>query len=178
MVSAAVFSPDAPDLATAAADGTVRLWNLPGSVLTGPGGAVDSVATGQDGQVLAASDTHGTVWLWDLADPRRHGLALTVRSSSVDSMALSPDGRILAAPGTAKAATEGLVRLWDISDLARPIELPPLILPQASVESLAFSPDGKTLAVGGYQQVRLIDPSNGTVLATLTGVAQLAAHRR
>jgi uncharacterized protein with WD repeat/mono/diheme cytochrome c family protein len=39
--------------------------------------------------------------------------------------------------------------------------------------SVAFSPGGKTLAVGGYQQVRLMDPKSGRVLAKLNGAAGL-----
>ncbi|MGH9431767.1 MAG: c-type cytochrome domain-containing protein [Terriglobia bacterium] len=37
--------------------------------------------------------------------------------------------------------------------------------------SVAFSPDGKTLAVGGYKEVRLMDPATGKVLKSLDGAA-------
>jgi WD40 repeat protein len=51
----------------------------------------------------------------------------------------------------------------------------PVIKPQVPVVSpvlsVKFSPDGKVLAVGGYQEVRLFDPANNTVLATLAGAA-------
>jgi dipeptidyl aminopeptidase/acylaminoacyl peptidase len=51
----------------------------------------------------------------------------------------------------------------------------PDIKPQVSVvspvASLKFSPDGKLLAVGGYQVVRLFDPSTSKLLATLSGHA-------
>jgi WD40 repeat protein len=40
------------------------------------------------------------------------------------------------------------------------------------VSSLKFSPDGTMLAVGGYREVRLIDPSSGKALATLNGHAE------
>jgi WD40 repeat protein len=43
-----------------------------------------------------------------------------------------------------------------------------VVSPVASVE---FSPDGKLLAVGGYREVRLLDPSTGKALATLSGHA-------
>ncbi len=39
--------------------------------------------------------------------------------------------------------------------------------------SVAFSPDGKTLAVGGYNQVRLMNPKTGKVLENLSGAAGL-----
>ena len=41
------------------------------------------------------------------------------------------------------------------------------------IGSLAFSPDGKMLAVGGYQEVELLDPASGKVLAALKGHADL-----
>jgi dipeptidyl aminopeptidase/acylaminoacyl peptidase len=51
----------------------------------------------------------------------------------------------------------------------------PDIKPQVSVvspvASLKFSPDGKLLAVGGYQVVRLFDPTTSKLVATLPGHA-------
>lgn len=44
----------------------------------------------------------------------------------------------------------------------------PVISPVTSVK---FSPDGKLLAAGGYREVRLIDPSTGKAVATLSGHA-------
>lgn len=39
------------------------------------------------------------------------------------------------------------------------------------IASLRFSPDGSVLAVGGYREVRLVDPNSGKVLGTLAGHA-------
>ena len=44
----------------------------------------------------------------------------------------------------------------------------PVVSPVAAVK---FSPDGKLLAVGGYRDVRLIDPGTGKVVTTLSGHA-------
>ncbi|HLY60356.1 MAG TPA: c-type cytochrome domain-containing protein [Terriglobia bacterium] len=51
----------------------------------------------------------------------------------------------------------------------------PDIKPQVAVvsplSSLQFSPDGKLLAVGGYREVRLVEPGTGKTLGTLAGHA-------
>ena len=60
------------------------------------------------------------------------------------------------------------------SKVLAPATLPdirPVVPVVSPVASLKFSPDGKLLAVGGYRQVRLIDPATGKEVATLSGHA-------
>lgn len=55
-----------------------------------------------------------------------------------------------------------------------PLSIPdikPQVAVVSPVVSVKFSPDGKLLAVGGYQEVRLIDPASGKLVATLSGHA-------
>ncbi len=73
----------------------------------------------------------------------------------IDSGALGP------APGEAAKA---------LAPLAIP-EIAPQVAVVSPVASIKFSPDGKLLAVGGYQEVRLMDPASGKLLATLSGHA-------
>ncbi|MFI5530039.1 hypothetical protein ACIA8O_15995 [Kitasatospora sp. NPDC051853] len=79
-VNAVAISPDGRTLAAGGGDGTVHLWTLgdpgsPGSSsgpvhlarpLTGPSGAVDSLAFAPDGHTLAVSSVDAAVRLWDL----------------------------------------------------------------------------------------------------------------
>ena len=50
-------------------------------------------------------------------------------------------------------------------------ELKPQVKVISPLTAVKFSPDGKLLAVGGYKEVRLIEPATGTVLSTLSGHA-------
>ena len=50
-------------------------------------------------------------------------------------------------------------------------DIQPVVAVVSPVTSAKFSPDGKVLALGGYREVRLIDPASGNVLATLSGHA-------
>ncbi len=66
-------------------------------------------------------------------------------------------------PSAGEAATP-------LKPLAVP-DIKPEVQVASPVASLKFSPDGKILAVGGYKEVRLLDPTSGKVLAALSGHA-------
>ena len=138
------FSPDGQVVATAGADGTVRLWLTangdPVSKFREHPGAVRAVAFSPDGECLATAVGGGPVGLWQPATGQRLTV-LAGHRGGARSVAFSPDGGLIASGGD-----DGKVRLWnrDSRDQAAVIESH-----QGAVLAVAFSPDGRLIAAGG-----------------------------
>jgi WD40 repeat protein len=149
-------------MASVSEDGRLRLWNLSPSnpVLSVPGQAyLWSVDTSGDGTLLAASDTDGTVRIYELT---RGTLRHTLRGHQdiVGTVAFSPDGATLASCGF-----DGTVRLWDVAT-GRPARI--LTGHRGFVRNVAWSPDGHRLASAGSDAtVRMWDAQTGVELALL-----------
>ena len=154
-VQSVSLSPGRGLLAVAAADGTLRLWDVTVPGHPRPDGApldpasdspLYATAFSPDGKILATAGAHRTVQLWDVSaagHPVRLG-TLTGPANTVYSVAFSPDGRILAA-----GSADDTVRLWDVSDPAHPAPLGrPLTGAKGYVQSVAFGPGGTILAAG------------------------------
>ena len=186
VVEAVSLDPDHHVLAVAAADGTLRLWDVarPGHPVALGGTLLPrnrneplySVAFSPVGSLLAAAGAGREVLLWNVANPA-HPVRLPVTLSgprnTVYSLAFSPRRPLLAA-----GSADQTVRLWNLADPDRPAALgQPLTGPGGYVQSVAFSPDGRTLAAGSTDKtVRLwdvSDPAHPVALGpSLTGPAQ------
>jgi WD40 repeat protein len=141
-------------LATAFADGSVRLWDTATRQQTWEptdgadrGGSLDTLAFSPDGTILAVAGSDGTVTLWDTATHQKLGTLLAGVGTSVYSLAFSPDGTMLATAATTvrSGIPDGTVRLWNVA--TRQPEGRPMAAPGAKVAAVVFSPGGKTLAV-------------------------------
>jgi WD40 repeat protein/transcriptional regulator with XRE-family HTH domain len=177
VVQSVSVSPDRTLLAVAAADGTLRLWDVASPGHPVPVGAPLAPASDSplyttsfspDGKILAAAGAGRTVQLWDVSRPGhpvRLG-PLTGPANTVYSVAFSPDGKVLAA-----GSADDTVRLWNVSDPAHPVPLGrPLTGAAGFVQSVAFAPGGKILAAGSADDtVRLWDVSDPAHPAPLGG---------
>jgi len=175
------FSPTRPILASAGADGTVKLWNVDGSLirtLSGHPKGATSISFHPTKQILASAGNDGAIRLWNLQDgslmPTLQG-----HNDAVNSVAFNPDGTMLASAGA-----DNTVKLWNLEgSLLKTLSDNQDEAHQDAVLNVAFSPDGELLASSSRdrsikiwkisdQPGWLLPSNNGRLLTTLKG------HRR
>jgi WD40 repeat protein len=99
------------------------------------------LALRRDGKVLAAVTEDGTGLLYDVASPGTPKVLGRFPAGSTTAMAFSPNGRALV---TANGPSP---RLWDTSDLRRPVEVATLDSDNSrTVTAIAFNQDGSAFA--------------------------------
>jgi len=109
------FAPDGKSLASAAHDGTVRLWECATGkercVLQGHKGWVRCAAFAPDGKTIASVGQDPTVRIWDVVTGKELH-KLEGHSGIVWTVAFSPDGKTLAT-----GCDDRTIRLWDMAGL-------------------------------------------------------------
>ncbi|MGF1521126.1 MAG: substrate-binding domain-containing protein [Leptolyngbyaceae cyanobacterium] len=168
------LTPDGQTLITAAADGTIRRWNVAdgspqGEPLTGHQGTVQALAIKPDGS-FASGGTDATVRQWAptgeaIGDP-------TEVAGPVTALAVNPDGtRLVAGDETGS--------LQPLNADGTPTEDAAVTGIDAPIDDIAFTPDGDRLVVSAGETPQIRDPSGQVIpLADLDAevpVAETAA---
>ena len=169
------MSSDGTRAASAAWDGTVRLWDLatgtPAGVLEHEFATdekvIGGVAFSPDGKLLASVPRNDTVCIWDVATgKRRHALKAATGSWLGDPhLAFNRQGTLLAQGGG-----NGVVHLWD-PESGKPAG--EFASRGSAVNDVAFSPDGTVLASVDEKTLRIGDIATHEFTAVLTGHAEV-----
>jgi WD40 repeat protein len=168
------FSRDGETLASAAADGTVRLWDVPGDRLrTEIKLPVGTVAFAPDLKSLAVVGRDDTILLVDVATGRERA-TLRGHRNMIRCLAFSPDGKTLGSgagephfrSGPPREPFPSEVKLWDLTG-ETPKERASLKGLSLEIHAVVFSPDGRLVAAGDGQDVRVWEAGSGELVADL-----------
>ncbi len=146
-------------LASARADGTVRLWDTRSRSLARiriPA-RTRSDALSHDGRIVAFGGRDGRIRLQDVRTHRSLDGPLIKQRFPIDRVAFSPGGHLVA------SLSRGVMRLWDARTYA-PVDLPPTA-DNGRVDGVAFSADGGVLAIHTSSTIRVWDVRTRTLVA-------------
>ncbi len=152
------FSPDSKRLASASADGTVRVWSVYQGTLVAAYDAfgtrrsnIRSLVYSADGREIATGSEDGTIMLWNVAEEKVRKI-LPTQPLPVLCVRYSPDGSLLAtSTGMNQRPQEmGELRLWN-SDTGE--EVAKLEGHTSEIKRIAFDTSGRRMASIGDRSI-------------------------
>jgi WD40 repeat protein/serine/threonine protein kinase len=163
------FSSDGSQLASVAADQTVKIWDTQSGrqfvTLAEKDDRKAAIGLGllayaPDGRTIASVSSSRKILLWDVRTARQV-LWLGGDAGWVEALAYSPEGARLAAAGGET------VKVWDVQTGREALTIR---WPAMQVQCIAYSPDGRYLAGGSERDtIRLWDAATGKVVRDLRG---------
>lgn len=171
-IAGVAFSPDGKTLATASADGTVKIWAADTGKLQHSVAAhddiVSAVAYSKDGTQLATASFDGSVKVWSTAKPGELAHTFRGHRGAVLTVAFNPNGRALAAGGI-----DGTVRVWELADGKEQTGGRVQRTHASWVNAIAYRPDGFGLAsVSSDNEVRF-NPEIGQLMTLRPRLAEV-----
>lgn len=171
------FSPDGQLLATAGADGLVKLWTfdateqgyraIPVQTLEAHAGIVYAIDFSHDGRILASGGADGVIRLWRVGRASSDYETTLIDSLEghdgiVYSVSFSPDRnrRILASAGQ-----DGTVRLWEWGGMLSNFKI--LQGHVDAVMKVSFDPSGRLLASASRDDTVKLWTTEGHLISTL-----------
>ena len=115
-VTALAFSPDGNRLASAGADGSVKIWEVESAkqfvAIEAHAGSVNAVVFAPNGESFATAGADKTFKIWKVNNPDKPALTSPEHKGPVLAVAFSSDGKQIAS-GSGEAAKSGQVQVWD-----------------------------------------------------------------
>ncbi|AUT00698.1 hypothetical protein CLI64_09970 [Nostoc sp. CENA543] len=160
-----IISQNGKLLATASADKTVKIWDIPTQklllTLKGHQDRVTSIIFSPDNQTIVSGSADKTVKIWQLSNGKLLR-TITGHQDVITSLNFSPDGQILATGSDDKT-----VKIWRISDGKL---VKKLLGHGLAIASVKFSPNGKILASASWDNtIKIWQLPDGKLMQTLTG---------
>ncbi|MDB6025247.1 MAG: pknB 19 [Verrucomicrobiales bacterium] len=162
-ITSVAWHPDGGTLATGSKDGTVRIWDAVGTnssrLVEHHDRWVWQVAWNPDGKRLASGGGDGFIKLCH-AETGLEIWSMKAFTNSVRTIAWNSDGTRLAASGDDK-----VLKIWNASGPQLVASIP---LDIALRVALAWSPDGRQMAIASGDGIRILDPTTGRTMSSLT----------
>jgi WD40 repeat protein len=176
-VTAVNFSPEGEKLATAGADGKVKVFDVNSgqellSIIADPQrryGVTQVTFTPDGGRLVTGTDAPAVVRIWDV-NSGEELFSLPAVSGLIGGLALSPNGKRLAI-----SESNGPLYMWSLDDEGNGSDITTgnirlLFETKAhptTARGLSFSPDGTLLATAGFEgTVKIWDAMTGQSLLT------------